>query len=95
MFFGTNKKKEKLYNVYRPNTGRQLHTEPLSNIKRKYKKVNYILRSSEKYSKYKKTLNEFYVNSYLGGVFLRKNVFVFMKQITQYNLSFPGFARYC
>lgn len=39
VFFGTNKKKEKLYNVYRPNTGRQLHTEPLSNIKRKYKKV--------------------------------------------------------
>lgn len=72
VFFGTNKKKEKLYNVYRPNTGRQLHTEPLSNIKRKYKKVNYILRSSEKYSKYKKTLNEFYVNSYLGFFFLGK-----------------------
>ncbi|XP_061162410.1 protein strawberry notch homolog 1-like [Saccostrea echinata] len=39
VFFGTNKKREKLYNVYRPNTGRQLHPEPLSNIKRKYKKV--------------------------------------------------------
>lgn len=44
---------------------------------------------------YKKTLNELYVNSYLGFFFFRKNVYEFMKQITQYNLSFPGFARYC
>ena len=42
VFFGTSKKREKLYNVYRPNTGRQLHPEPLSNIKRKYKRVSQV-----------------------------------------------------
>lgn len=78
VFFGINKKKEKLYNVYRLNIGRQFYIEFLLNIKRKYKKVNYIFRSSEKYSIYKKILKEFYVNSYLGG-FLRKNVYEFMK----------------
>lgn len=34
-----NKKKEKLYTVYRPNTGLQPRQETLDEIKKKYKKV--------------------------------------------------------
>ena len=34
-----NKKKEKLYTVYRPNTGLQPRQETLAEIKKKYKKV--------------------------------------------------------
>lgn len=34
-----NKKKEKLYTVYRPNTGLQPRQETLEEIKKKYKKV--------------------------------------------------------
>ncbi|ESO95520.1 hypothetical protein LOTGIDRAFT_117101, partial [Lottia gigantea] len=36
---GKNKKKEKLYTIYRPNTGLQSRSETLEEIKRKYKKV--------------------------------------------------------
>ncbi|XP_048257118.1 protein strawberry notch homolog 1-like [Haliotis rufescens] len=36
---GKNKKKERLYNVYRPNTGLQLRCETLEEIRKKYKKV--------------------------------------------------------
>ncbi|XP_033748183.1 protein strawberry notch homolog 1-like isoform X1 [Pecten maximus] len=39
VYYGLSKKKEKMYNVYRPNTGRQVHTESLTNLKKKYKKV--------------------------------------------------------
>ncbi|XP_069134859.1 protein strawberry notch homolog 1-like isoform X2 [Argopecten irradians] len=39
VYYGLSKKKEKMFNVYRPNTGRQVHTEALSNLKKKYKKV--------------------------------------------------------
>ncbi|KAL8581237.1 hypothetical protein ACOMHN_038337 [Nucella lapillus] len=36
---GRNKKGEKVYHVYRPNTGRQPRTDTLADIKKKYKKV--------------------------------------------------------
>ncbi|XP_076453245.1 protein strawberry notch homolog 1-like isoform X2 [Babylonia areolata] len=36
---GRNKKKEKVYNVYRPNTGLQTRAETLEEVKKKYKKV--------------------------------------------------------
>lgn len=39
VYHTTNKKREKLYDVYRPNTGRQPHPESLTSLQRKYKKV--------------------------------------------------------
>lgn len=39
VYHTTNKKKEKLYDVYRPNTGRQPHPESLTILQKKYKKV--------------------------------------------------------
>ncbi|KAJ8312814.1 hypothetical protein KUTeg_010187 [Tegillarca granosa] len=39
VYQGLNKKKEKVYNVYRPNTGHQKNPETLTNIKKRYKKV--------------------------------------------------------
>ena len=42
VYHATNKKREKLYDVYRPNTGRQPHPESLSILQRKYKKVRDI-----------------------------------------------------
>lgn len=43
VYQGLNKKKEKVYNVYRPNTGHQKSPESLTNIKKRYKKVKYSL----------------------------------------------------
>ena len=42
VYHATNKKREKLYDVYRPNTGRQPHPESLPILQRKYKKVREI-----------------------------------------------------
>ena len=39
VYHATNKKREKLYDVYRPNTGRQPHPESLPILQRKYKKA--------------------------------------------------------
>ncbi|XP_063396548.1 protein strawberry notch homolog 1-like [Mytilus trossulus] len=39
VYHTTNKKKEKLYDVYRPNTGRQPHPESLTGLLKRYKKV--------------------------------------------------------